>query len=75
MMNHRFGYFIYQAFFVISFILLILAIWERINQFYGYTFTWISYGPKQLLEFSTVFMIFTIGLLLRQLRDKMKASN
>ena len=32
-MNHTFGNLIYRVFFIISFILLILAIWERINQF------------------------------------------
>jgi hypothetical protein len=74
-MNHTFGNLIYRVFFIISFILLILAIWERINQFYGYTFTWIKYQPGQLLQFSAIFMIFTIGLLLRQLRDQMKADN
>jgi hypothetical protein len=74
-MNHTFGNLIYRVFFIISFILLILAIWERINQFYGYTFTWLQYQPGQLLQFSAIFMIFTIGLLLRQLRDQMKADN
>ncbi len=73
-MNHKFGYLIYRVFFSISFILLILALWERINQYFGYTFTWISYKPGQLLQFSAILMIFTIGLLLRQLRDQMKAS-
>jgi hypothetical protein len=74
-MNHKFGNLVYRIFFIISFILLILAIWERINQFYGYTFTWLQYQPNQLLQFSAIFMLFTIGLLLRQLRDKMKVGN
>jgi hypothetical protein len=74
-MNHTFGNLIYRVFFIISFILLILAIWERINQFYGYTFTWLQYQPGQLLQFSAIFMIFTIGLLLRQLRDQMRSGN
>jgi len=74
-MNNRFEHMIYRIFFSISFILLILALWERINLFFGYTFTWIQYQPGQLLQFSAIFMLFTIGLLLRQLRDHMKAGN
>ena len=72
-MSHTFGNFLYRVFFSISFILLILALWERINQFFGYTFTWIQYKPGQMLQFSGIFMLFTIGFLLRQLLDQMKA--
>lgn len=74
-MNYKLGQLVYRVFFSISIILLILALWERINRFFGYTFTWLSYEPRQLLEFSAIFMLITIGLLLRQLRDQMKVGN
>lgn len=63
---------IYRAFFLISFILLLLAILDRILIMFGYTLTFITLGPAKLLQYAGIFAIFTILLLLRQIRDQQK---
>jgi len=63
-----------RLFFVVAFLLLCVAVLERINNFLGYTFLW-GYTPGRLLEFAAVLVIFIIAILLRQVRDQLRRSS
>jgi hypothetical protein len=63
---------IYRAFLLISFLLLSLAVLERGLLSFGYTLSFVSYGPGKLLEYAGIFALFTAVLLLRQIRDRLK---
>jgi hypothetical protein len=53
-------------------ILFIVAVWEWIAQWFGYTLTWMPYGPGRLLELAAIMAIFVMTLLLRQIRDALR---
>jgi hypothetical protein len=57
-----------RVFFVVSFLLLMLAVVEKIANVAGYTIMR-SYSAPRLLELSATMMIFVIALLLRQVRE------
>lgn len=63
---------IYRGMFIVAGLIFIVAIWERILQFFNLTLSWISYEPWRLMEFSSIFLLFAIALLLRQIRDQLK---
>ncbi len=71
-MNEQFYKLIYRVLFLISFILLFLAVLDRILIMFGYTLTFDSPGPAKLLQYAGIFAIFTILMLLRQIRDQQK---
>ena len=58
-----------RIFFVVALVLLIIAVWDRILMFFGWTLTFLTYHPGRLLELSALLMIFVIALLLRQIRE------
>jgi hypothetical protein len=60
-----------RLFFTLACILLLLAIWDRVLQLFGWTIDW-QYGAGRILEFSAIMMIFVIALLLRQIREQLK---
>jgi hypothetical protein len=61
-----------RTLFVIAFLLLALAVLERLAIHYGYTVLGSSYGAGRLLEFAGILLLFVIALLLRQVRDRVK---
>ena len=57
--------------FVGAFVTVGAAISDKIANFFGYTFLW-RVSPGRLLEFAAVLLVFTIALLLRQVRDQLR---
>lgn len=62
----------YRGLFLISFLLVFLAVLERLLITFGYTLSFISFGPGKLLQYAGIFALFTVVLLLRQIRDRLK---
>ena len=60
-----------RLFFAVAFILLIVAVWDRILRFFGWTIVWF-YMPGRLFELSAMLMIFVIALVLRQIREELR---
>ena len=61
-----------RAFFVIAFALLALAALQWLANRGGTALMWPWYEAGRLLEFSAIFMIFVVAILLRQIRDGLK---
>lgn len=61
-----------RLFFILAFVLLGLAVVERIVNYFGYTISGRAYPGGRLLEFAAIFMVFVIALLLRQIREQLK---
>jgi len=62
-----------RVFFIIAFGLLAIVVSEVVANAFGYTITLrSSYTAGRLLEFATVFLVFAVALLLRQIRDQLK---
>jgi hypothetical protein len=63
-----------RIFFIVAFFMLVIAVWDKIIGYYGYTISFIGeMGPARLLELSVTLMIFVIGMLLRQIREGLKS--
>ena len=60
-----------RVFFVIAFVLLIIAIWDKFLRLFGWTLSFIPYQPGRLFELSGILIIFVLALLLRQIREKL----
>ena len=71
-MSEKLYQIIYRVLLLISFLLLFLAVLERVLLSFGYTLSFVSYGPGKLLEYAGISAIFTAVLLLRQIRDHLK---
>ncbi len=61
-----------RIFFAIAFILLLIAISDKILNIFGWTWTWSPYGAGRMFELSAMLMIFVVVLLLRQIREQLK---
>ena len=61
--------YLYKILFTISIIILFLAGLEWILNLFNYTLSWFSYSAFRLAGFGVIFILFTIALLLRQIRD------
>lgn len=59
-----------RLFFAVALILLIIATLDWLLRLFGWTFSWLSYQPGRMFEFSAILMIFVMVLLLRQIRDR-----
>ncbi len=55
-----------------AFVLIALAVSERMGEFLGYTITRPYYTAGRLVEFSTMLLVFVVALLLRQIREELK---
>jgi hypothetical protein len=60
-----------RFFFVGAFVLLALAVLERIANVFGYTILKMYRGGR-FLEFAVVLLIFVIAMQLRAMRDELK---
>lgn len=63
-----------RIFFVLAFVIFLIAITDGIMRMFGWTFAWVEYSPGRMFEFSAMLMIFVVVLLLRQIRERLKAS-
>jgi hypothetical protein len=64
-----------RALFLGAFILLIVAVGEKIVNLIGYTILQQTrYTSWRLLEFAALFLIFVIAILLREIREELKKS-
>lgn len=63
----------YRALFIISLVLLLIALLEKFLVLFGWTLFWLPYEPARLLELSAILVIFVIAFLLRQIREKLKS--
>jgi hypothetical protein len=58
-----------RLFFFGAFLLLVLAVLERITLSLGGSLLGGSFDPGRLLEYAVILLIFVIALLLRQIRE------
>jgi len=71
-MSEKLYQIIYRVLLLVSFLLLFLAVLERVLLSFGYTLSFVSYGPGKLIEYAGISALFTAVLLLRQIRDHLK---
>lgn len=64
--------FLNRIFFAAAFLLLAVAVLDRIINIYGYTILAGMSSAARLLEFSAIMLLFVIALLLRQTRDALQ---
>jgi hypothetical protein len=65
-----------RIFFIVAFVMLVIAVWDKIIGYYGFTVSFIGeMGPARLLELAVTLMIFVIGLLLRQIREGLRSKS
>jgi hypothetical protein len=60
-----------RVLFAASFVLLALAVSERLANLLGYTLLREVLAPSRLLEVAATAMVFVIALVLRQIRDRL----
>jgi membrane protein YdbS with pleckstrin-like domain len=58
-----------RVFFLAAFLLLAIAVLERLVSFVGYTILGSAYTAGRMLEFAAIMLLFVIALLLRQVRE------
>jgi lipopolysaccharide export LptBFGC system permease protein LptF len=61
-----------KMFLVGAFVLLAIAVFERIVNFFGYTILLQAYTAGRVTEFAAVLLMFVIALTLREMRDALK---
>ncbi len=61
-----------RLFFLGAFVLLGLAVLERIANLFGYTFS-PTYQSGRLLEFAVALLVFVIAMQLRQMKEGLKS--
>lgn len=64
--------YLYKVLFIIAIILFFLAGLEWFLNLFDMTLSWFRYSAYRFAEFGVVFILFTIALLLRQIRDALK---
>jgi hypothetical protein len=62
-----------RLFFGAAILMAAIAVFEKIANQLGYTFIGGFFGPFRLLELSTVTLMFVVAILLRQIREELKA--
>jgi len=72
MKDSHYSFFSRLLFFV-AVVLFVVAVWDWVLRFFGYSLSWLPYEPGRLFEFAAIVMIFVIALLLRQIRDHLRA--
>ena len=61
-----------RVLFFASFLLLGIAVLERLVNFFGFTVLGTSYTPGRMLEFAGIMLLFVIAILLRQTREELR---
>jgi hypothetical protein len=59
-----------RALFVASFVLVALAVWEKVTNLFGFTL-WFAggYAPSRLLELAAIALLFVVALQLREIKQ------
>lgn len=63
---------LYRLFAFGTFALLVLAVIESVVKGYKYTVVHEKWEPGRLVEFAAISAVFTIALLLRQIREELR---
>jgi hypothetical protein len=64
-----------RVFFLTAFVLLGLAVAEKVVNVTGYTILGTAaYPASRLIEFGVILLVFVIALLLRQIREELQSS-
>ena len=61
-----------RVFFFTAMLLVLLAVIDRLLNWFGYTVLPGPYTPGRLLQYAGAFMIFVVALLLREVREEIK---
>ncbi|MFX1589128.1 MAG: hypothetical protein ACFFC1_13325 [Promethearchaeota archaeon] len=61
-----------RIFFGVALIFFGISVLEWIVRLFGSDVRWFGYDPGRLFEFSGIFLLFAITLLLRQIRELLK---
>lgn len=64
--------FLSRGLFFAAFLLLAIAVLERLVNYLGFTIVGSSYAPGRMLEFAGIMLLFVIALLLRQAREELR---
>lgn len=62
-----------RVLFFAAFLLLAVAILERLVNYFGFTILGASYTPGRMLEFAGIMLLFVIALLMRQTREELRS--
>lgn len=73
-MSEKLSSLVCRAFFAAAFALLAVSLLEAGVRRLGYTFLRHSFEPARLLEYAVILLVFVLAMLLRQIRDGLKAS-
>ena len=61
-----------RVLFFAAFLLLVIAVVERLVNYAGYTILGSSYTAGRMLEFAGIMLLFVITIVLRQARDELR---
>ncbi len=61
-----------RVLFFAAFLLLAIAVIERLVNYFGFTILGAGYTPGRMLEFAGIMLLFVIALLLRQTREELR---
>ena len=61
-----------RLFFGAAFVLMGIAVLEKLVNLNGYTILGAHYTPGRMLEFSGILMLFVIAMLLRNIREELR---
>ena len=62
-----------RLFFGVAFVLLGIAVLEKLVNMNGYTILGAHYTPGRMLEFSGILLIFVVAMLLRNIREELRS--
>lgn len=62
-----------RVLFFAAFLLLAVAILERLVNYFGFTILGASYTPGRMLEFAGIMLLFVIAILIRQTREELRS--
>ena len=62
-----------RSFFILALAIFLFALWGRFIELFGWKYSFLPYSPGRLLEFSGILLVFVIAMLVRQIREEIKA--
>ena len=63
-----------RLFFTVAFLLLGIAVLEKLVNLNGYTILGAQYTAGRILEFSGIMLLFVVALLLRSIREELRSA-
>jgi hypothetical protein len=61
-----------RVLFLAAFLLLAIAVLDRLVNYFGYTILMGGYTSGRMLEFAGIMLLFVIALVLREARDELR---